>query len=371
MPPHALAGHLRHGLAAAVLVKLAFVAVLLLLPSGLLVLGVAHGVLLIVVVAAATLALLARRRSRGRDHWEAMYSGRPDWDVGHPQPAFRALADDGAIRGRVLDAGCGTGEHVLMCAARGLDATGVDVAPTALRTATEKAAGRGLTARFLRRDARELAGLGETFGTVLDCGLLHTFDDTGRAAYVAAVRAVLEPGGRWFVLCFSDLQPGESGPRRYGRDELAAVFATGWRVDRLERTRLDSPRDPGGLHGWLVALTKDDAPGATARADVATATPERYLRRLCDHAEAIAGRDLGAHHRPGRAHPRVLRVDRDGSEATLTLTAGRCTLRAGAGTLAVVVEAPAEDELRQLQDLLARDLERFGRRDGLTVEWSR
>ncbi|WP_216094203.1 DUF2218 domain-containing protein, partial [Jiangella alba] len=123
--------------------------------------------------------------------------------------------------------------------------------------------------------------------------------------------------------------------------------------------------------GWLVALTKDDAPGATARADVATATPERYLRRLCDHAEAIAGRDLGAHHRPGRAHPRVLRVDRDGSEATLTLTAGRCTLRAGAGTLAVVVEAPAEDELRQLQDLLARDLERFGRRDGLTVEWSR
>jgi 2-polyprenyl-3-methyl-5-hydroxy-6-metoxy-1,4-benzoquinol methylase len=69
----------------------------------------------------------------------------------------------------VLDVGCGTGEHALMAAALGLDATGVDLARSALHTAEHKARDRGLTARFLLWDARKLAELGERFDTVLDC----------------------------------------------------------------------------------------------------------------------------------------------------------------------------------------------------------
>src|SRR5262249_42209161 len=53
-----------------------------------------------------------------------MYTGTPPWDIGRPQPAFQRLADEGALRGRVLDAGCGTGEHTLMAAALALDALG-------------------------------------------------------------------------------------------------------------------------------------------------------------------------------------------------------------------------------------------------------
>jgi 2-polyprenyl-3-methyl-5-hydroxy-6-metoxy-1,4-benzoquinol methylase len=101
---------------------------------------------------------------------EDLYTSQPPWDIGRPQPAFLALADAGAIRGRVLDVGCGTGEHVLMCAGLGLDATGVDLASAALHAAKEKARDRGRTARFLLQDARHLADLGESFDTVLDCG---------------------------------------------------------------------------------------------------------------------------------------------------------------------------------------------------------
>lgn len=55
------------------------------------------------------------------DVWDDWYAAIPHRDLGRPQPALRALADAGAIQGRVLDVGCGTGEHVLMCAALGLD----------------------------------------------------------------------------------------------------------------------------------------------------------------------------------------------------------------------------------------------------------
>ncbi len=128
----------------------------------------------------------------------------PAWEIGRPQAAFRALADAGAIRGRVLDVGCGAGEHVLMAAGLGLDATGVDTAPGALTTAEGKVRDRGLAARFLLLDALRVRGLGERFDTVLDCGFFHLLDDDQRDAFVAALSAVVAPGGRYFTLCFSD-----------------------------------------------------------------------------------------------------------------------------------------------------------------------
>jgi SAM-dependent methyltransferase len=186
--------------------------------------------------------------------WDGAYASTPHWDLGRPQPAFRAIAN--AVRGRVLDVGCGTGEHVLMCAALGLDATGIDVAASPLRAAAAKARDRGLTARFLTYDARKLAELGESFDTVLDSGLFHIFGDEDRASYVDSVRSVLVPGGRYFMLGFSDRQPGDGGPRRLTRDDITTAFAEGWRIDSIERTTLDSPT--GGIAGWLVALTRED-----------------------------------------------------------------------------------------------------------------
>jgi hypothetical protein len=43
---------------------------------------------------------------------------------------------------------------------------------------------------------------------VLDCGLFHIFNDDDRAAFADSLRSVLRPGGRYFMLCFSDQQPG-------------------------------------------------------------------------------------------------------------------------------------------------------------------
>jgi SAM-dependent methyltransferase len=188
---------------------------------------------------------------------EDLYASPPPWDIGRPQPAFLALATAGAIRGRVLDVGCGTGEHVLMCAGLGLDAIGVDLASRALRAAEGKASDRGLSARFLHQDARRLADLGETFDTVLDCGLFHIFSDEDRPAYAGSLRSVLRPGSRYFMLCFSDRQPGEWGRvRKVTQDEITATFAGSWRVDSVEAATIDITTDPDGIRAWLAALTR-------------------------------------------------------------------------------------------------------------------
>jgi cyclopropane fatty-acyl-phospholipid synthase-like methyltransferase len=193
--------------------------------------------------------------------FETMYSSTPAWDIGRPQPALTALAENGALRGRVLDAGCGTGEHALLAASLGLDATGVDSAPTAIEIARRKARERRLAVRFVLASALELASLGERFDTVIDSGLFHVFDDEGRRRYVEALRAVVPPGGRCFLLCFSDRQPGQEGPRRVSEAEIRASFAEGWSVDAVEPAIFAVNPDvvdfaPAGAQAWRVALTR-------------------------------------------------------------------------------------------------------------------
>jgi SAM-dependent methyltransferase len=183
-----------------------------------------------------------------------LYATPPPWDIGRPQLAFQALADGGAIRGRLLDAGCGTGEHALMCAALGLDVTGVDLAPRALHAAETKARDRNLIARFLRHDARRLADLGESFDTVLDCGLFHVFGED-RGTYVDSVRSVLVPGGRFFILCISETEPHDWGPHRITRTQITAAFAHTWRIDSIEPSTIEITPDPGAVQAWLVTLT--------------------------------------------------------------------------------------------------------------------
>lgn len=185
-----------------------------------------------------------------------LYVSPPPWDIGHPQPAFVTLAQDGACRGQVLDVGCGTGEHALMTAGLGLEVTGVDLAANALRTAEQKARDRELTARFIRHDARRLAELGQTFDTVLDCGLFHIFDGEDRAAYVEGLRAATSPGGHYFMLGFSDRQPGDWGPHRLTHAEITHAFTDGWRIDSLEPATIEVTIDPAGMRAWLLTATR-------------------------------------------------------------------------------------------------------------------
>jgi cyclopropane fatty-acyl-phospholipid synthase-like methyltransferase len=197
-----------------------------------------------------------------RGSFENLYAGQPRWEIGRPQRALLGVAD--RITGSVLDAGCGTGENALFLASRGQRVTGINFLAEPITLAKQKAVERGLTATFLVMDALALKELPEVFDSAIDSGLFHVFSDEDRQRYVEGLASVLKPGGRLFLLCFSDAEPGEQGPRRVSRKEIEDAFAQGWVIESIEPSRYEVRPDPndsgfqgGGPKAWFVVARRD------------------------------------------------------------------------------------------------------------------
>jgi cyclopropane fatty-acyl-phospholipid synthase-like methyltransferase len=196
-----------------------------------------------------------------RSTFESAYAGKAPWDIGKPQKPFTDVADQ--IAGSILDSGCGTGENALFFANRGCKVTGIDFLKWPIYNAKRKAAERGLTATFLVMDALTLQELPEVFDAVIDSGLFHVFNDQDRRLYVEGLASVLKPGGRLFLLCFSDDEPGTQGPRRVSQKEIHEAFGNGWKVESIEPSRFEVRTDlkdlsfsDGGPKAWFVVVKR-------------------------------------------------------------------------------------------------------------------
>jgi len=143
-----------------------------------------------------------------------------------------------------------------MAASLGYEAVGVDMSMRAIELAKTKATERGVETRFVVADALRLVDLGQQFDTVLDCGLFHVLDDHERGRYIRSLADVVPPGGRYHMLCFSDRQPGDWGPRRVTQDEIRVALSAGWRIESIEPTVIDLTWDTAGALAWQVVATR-------------------------------------------------------------------------------------------------------------------
>ena len=169
--------------------------------------------------------------------FHAAYEGKPPWDLGRPQKPFVDHAEQ--ITGAVLDAGCGTGGNALFFAQRGQPVVGIDFVEFPIMEAKRKAGELGVEADFLQMDALRLRDLDQTFDSVIDCGLFHVFSDEDRSPYVEGLTHVTKHGGKVFLMCFSNEQPGDAGPRRISQDEIRTAFADGWAIESITATRFE------------------------------------------------------------------------------------------------------------------------------------
>jgi SAM-dependent methyltransferase len=126
--------------------------------------------------------------------------GAPGWDTAegyreHETELAWMLAALEPRRGnRLLELGCGAGNMAGWLVARGFEVTGIDISPTAVAWATERAIPN---TRFLVGDL--VAGIAGEYDVVLDGHCLHCIIGDDRARMLANVRAALVPGGHFFI----------------------------------------------------------------------------------------------------------------------------------------------------------------------------
>jgi SAM-dependent methyltransferase len=162
----------------------------------------------------------AQQRSIGEQLCRPRHVRRPlrgTGAPGHRQPKARFVAVPDQVKSPFLDAGCGTGENSPYFASNGHRVIGIDFVAEAIRRARRQAAELNASVEFLIKDALALGDWDARFNTVIDSGLFHFFSNADRQRYVRGLTKVLEPGGRLFLLCFSDREPGTDGPRRVSR----------------------------------------------------------------------------------------------------------------------------------------------------------
>ncbi|GAA0359071.1 hypothetical protein GCM10010319_40580 [Streptomyces blastmyceticus] len=139
----------------------------------------------------------------GADWWDGFYTDRSKpvpFFVAKPDENLASYVDRGLITpGRALDLGCGPGRNALHLAALGFQVDAVDLSPTAITWAEERAREAGADIRFHCGDAFALTGTELTgpYDLIYDSGCFHHLPPHRRISLYAGGVALdlLRPGG--------------------------------------------------------------------------------------------------------------------------------------------------------------------------------
>ena len=133
---------------------------------------------------------------------------------------------------RVLDLPCGEGRVAIELAARGCQATGLDISPGLLALARTRAEARGQAVRWIEGDMRQPPA-GETFDAVFCWGDSFGYlDDAGNAQFLRSALSALRPGGGFAleVQMLAELLARRYAPRASGTvGDLQVTIRRQWR----------------------------------------------------------------------------------------------------------------------------------------------
>ncbi len=193
--------------------------------------------------------------------WDGSYRGgkRPFWDAGLPSGELRRVVEQGIIRpGPAVDLGCGSGTDAVYLASKGFDVTAIDIAPTALSQAREKANRAKVKVRWLLANVLSLPKL-ESFEFIFDRGCYHEVRFDNAAAYVETVRRLSRPGRTRFLLLAGNPNevPVQYAPPQVAEEDIRADFSSLFDFEWLKETRFETsnPAARGPL-AWSVLLRR-------------------------------------------------------------------------------------------------------------------
>lgn len=153
----------------------------------------------------------------------------------------------GREEARLLDVGCGSGHNLELIERLGFRCWGIDVSATAVAKAKAKSAN---PERFVAGSVTRLPWPDASFDVVTDIGCLHCLHPDEVAAYVAEVRRVLAPGGRFLCRSFKPreekmlrAQPVKMERLGYSPDEVQTLFVKDLPVELVKE---------GPVHGFYL-----------------------------------------------------------------------------------------------------------------------
>jgi SAM-dependent methyltransferase len=160
------------------------------------------------------------------EYWEGRYQTKDmPWEKGEPSPGLVDFlaANPGLQRGTVCVPGCGTGHDAREFAKAGFETFGFDLAPSAIRLASEKTAEAGLKATFQLADFLKDEPT-QKFDWLFEHTLYCAIQPNEREEYARAAVRWLKPGGTYLAVNY--LIPDKDGPP-FGttRDEVWQRFS--------------------------------------------------------------------------------------------------------------------------------------------------
>jgi tellurite methyltransferase len=179
--------------------------------------------------------------------WEKTYQDfeAPN-DFGPPSPEVLDLAKRLPLKAKVLDLGCGEGRHTFILAELGLDVTGIDISPQAIRKLQFLATQRNLSIKTLVKDMRTFV-FDDLYDLIIAHGTLFLIEREYWEPLLKQIQAHTKINGYNIIAVFTDsmIPPDDIrdlviGP--FKEDELFDLYQ-GWRI-LLQKVYLKSETHP-------------------------------------------------------------------------------------------------------------------------------
>ena len=181
----------------------------------------------------------AKNTDDTKQSWEDIYQRSPleelPWEENRPTAELVALIESGIIRkGTVLDVGCGSGNNVIYLATQGFVCHGIDIAPTAITYARQKASKKGARCELITGNTLQLPYTDNTFTLVFDRGCFHSIPPPDRQTYIRSTYRVLKPSGKYQLICFSTKDHRDGPPYAFSPKDIQHYFSPLFKIHHIQ-----------------------------------------------------------------------------------------------------------------------------------------
>jgi len=146
--------------------------------------------------------------------------GKPGWSSEDEINEMLACLDKAFLEekhaesGKLLELGCGSGGLTLRLSQRGFEVYGIDISPTAITWAKEKATEQAIKADFREGNVLDLPYPDDYFDIVVDGHCLHCIIGDDRKSFFSNAYRVLKNEGLFIVMTMCG-DPGEEEVKKY------------------------------------------------------------------------------------------------------------------------------------------------------------